>query len=63
LGWAALPKPVSEYRRQILRTIRDDTNAYTNCNSDANTYANCDPYCNANRNPHAYSHANRDAHT
>jgi hypothetical protein len=38
VGWAALPKPVSEYRRKILRP----TGAYTNGDSHSNSYANCD---------------------
>jgi len=53
LGWAALPKPVSEYRRQILRTI-SDAKPYANCNSDRNSYAE--------RDTDRYSHANGDVH-
>lgn len=40
LGRALLPKPFFEQRRQILRAIRSDANAYVDSHSD--TYSNTD---------------------
>jgi hypothetical protein len=59
MGRAALPKPVSKYRRQILRTIRGDANA----NTDLNTYSYGDGYsnCYAGHHTHRYTKGKSDA--
>jgi hypothetical protein len=61
MGRAALPKPVSKHRRQILRTIRGDAYAHShvyaggNCDPNSDANSNCDVNTCANRNTHASS--------
>jgi hypothetical protein len=46
--WMARQRYFFEHRREILRTIRRDADAYTHCNSDPNGYANCDRDASSN---------------
>jgi hypothetical protein len=41
VGRVALPKPVSQHWREILRAIRRHTNAYGNCNANNNANLHC----------------------
>ena len=59
MGWAALPKPVSEYRRKILRP----TGAYTNGDSHSNSYANCDTDVYATSNTYTKNSSNTEGST
>jgi hypothetical protein len=52
-----------QHRRQILRTIGADPNAYTNCNCDAEPHTHAYTNCNCDAEPHTHAYTNRVTYT
>jgi hypothetical protein len=54
------PQSLFQHRRQLLRTIRRDANAYASCNCHTDGDCNCHADSYAKRNTHGYSNADHD---
>ena len=63
MGWAALPKSLSEYRRQILRTIPCYTNADIYSDGDGNSDCDSNSYVNATSNTYTKNSSDAEEST